>query len=1056
MKKRIICLLFFAGALTCSYSMNVSENFLVDFYKDPSGTNAEWNTSDGVLRLPRNISKILENETSTCTVTGTSERGWKFSVKEAGRIIALGRYSPLSNSENTTVHLWSDEGVCLATAAVSDSAGWSWADIPPVSVSTSSHYRVSVVCPANFTFFSTVIPFENQYLKLSSACFSAAAEGFPSIYSDVVSGAADVLFRTNYKTQAYGESSGYDTGAEFAKYLSYSSSQNLNSGTVNYFFSFSPDKSNWSSWKSNIGGFTAERYVKWRIELITPDNTKTPEVSALSIYNNSFPAPPELIYPPDEFYTNLTSCTFSWNNAYDPDSSALTYKLQLDDNTDFSSPDITIAGISTCTITVTGLSHGRWKWRALAKDDYDCESGWSDGLNVFVDTMSPFKTENLNASSVSENGAVKLRWTSPVDYTFNIISEYAVYIASSGFISPEEPEVNMIPGPAPPLSPGNYEAFVVSGLAEGTTYFFALQSKDCAGNVSELSNVVSFLTNAPPEVTITQPAGSEVFSKSISVGWSVSDPNPEDIFHDVKIFLSKNSGISFEMIEEFNSVDISQWEWNATGAGNGSTFRLKISAADSRGLEGVSSQTGDFTINDNNTPPSCSLIKPVEGSIQTGDAGIEWNFYDGDSFDRVYFDIYISSDGAFQTPVAEKFCFADSLHEGTTAFILNTSGYPDGGNYSIRIVATDGILSSETVSGVFSIWNTNRPPLNFSLVEPEDGSTVSALTPTFRWEAAGDPDTAYGDELFWHLYVYTSTNPETLVYDIPGISTASFTITALNDFTTYFWRVEAEDSSGEVRLGDGTFSFYVRWSELIFDGEAVKGYSADMPASSCLAAEEVSNYDSVTTADERAGESPAMKLLDGKTYKIELKDSVTGEVLDSSAMTFTLIFSYDGLSVISPSTVKVFRLGQENSWEFMENQQIDRQKKQITVTTAGLSYFRLLSYAATLGAVGEVRNFPNPFNPPNEETEIEYVLTVDAQMEFEIFSPAGELVKKFSIPQGLDGSSGSPTGITNTVRWDGKNGKSQVVSSGIYILRLTAKPVPGGVCERKRLIGVLK
>jgi len=1060
MKKRILSLLFFTGILTTFlHSMNVSENFLVDSYKDPTGTNAEWNTPDGVLRLPRNTSKLLENETSTSTVTGNSERGWKFSVKEAGQIIALGRFAPLSNSENTTVHLWNDAGVCLATATVNDSAGWSWAVIPPVNVSTSSNYRVSVVCPANFTLFSTAIPFENQYLKLSSACFSAGKEGFPSIYSSVLSGVADVLFRTNYGTHAYGESAGYDTGAEFAKYFSYSSSQNLNSGTINYFFSFSPDGSSWSSWQSNIAGDIAERFVKWRIELITPDETKSPEVSSITIYNNSFPAAPLLIYPSDEFYTSLTSCTFFWNEAFDPDSSGLTYKFQLDDNTDFSSPDITIAGISTCTVTVTGLCHGKWKWRMLAKDDYDCESGWSDSLSVFVDTMSPVKTENLNASSASENGAVKLRWTSPVDYTFNIIAEYSIFITSSGFGSLDEPGIFNIPGPAPPLSPGNYESFVVSGLTDGTTYFFALKSMDCAGNVSELSNAVSFLTNAPPDVTITQPFGGGVYSKSITVKWNVSDPNPEDILCDIKIFLSKNSGISFQMIKEFSSVDINQWEWNTLTAGNGSTFRLKIAAVDSRGLEGVSSQTGDFTINDNDTPPSISIIKPLAESVQTGDAEIEWSFSDGDSFDNVYFDLYISSGGASQTPVAEKFGFADDMHGGTTAFVLNTSGYPDGGNYSIRIVATDGILSSETVSGIFSIWNTNRPPLDFSLTEPEDGSTVSAITPTLKWEAAGDPDTAYGDKLYWHLYIYTSTNPETLVYDMSEISTASFIIpnrSALNDFTTYFWRVEAEDSSGEVRHSSETFSFYVRWSELIFDDNNVKVYSPDLTAESYLTAEEVLNYDSAATADERAKDSPIMKLLDGKKYKIELKDSVTGNVLDSSAMTFTLIFSYAGLSVISPSTVKVFRLGQENMWEFVENQQIDEQKKEITVTTAGLSYFRILSYAATSSAVSEVRNFPNPFNPPNEETEIEYILTGDAEMKFEIFSPAGELVKKFSIPPGLDGSSGNPTGITNIVKWDGKNGKSRVVSSGIYILRVTAKPVSGGLFERKRLIGVLK
>jgi len=72
-------------------------------------------------------------------------------------------------------------------------------------------------------------------------------------------------------------------------------------------------------------------------------------------------------------------------------------------------------------------------------------------------------------------------------------------------------------------------------------------------------------------------------------------------------------------------------------------------------------------------------------------------------------------------------------------------------------------------------------------------------------------------------------------------------------------------------------------------------------------------------------------------------------------------------------------------------------------------------------------------------------------LEFEIYSPFGELVKKFSAS-----GAGTPTGTTNIITWDGRNGHGSVVANGVYILNLTVHPSSGGEQSRRRLIGVLK
>ncbi|PIU18875.1 MAG: hypothetical protein COT16_00915, partial [Elusimicrobia bacterium CG08_land_8_20_14_0_20_44_26] len=266
--KKTIALLFIAFNLTSNlHSVTVSEDFSADTYKDAAGTNAEWDTSAGVLKLPRYTSSIFDGDSSTITLATSAEFGWRFFVKEPGEIISLGRYFANQGIANSVVHIWNDEGVCLATATVPDTAGWSWSDIAPVAVSTGVYYRVSVVCSERAAVFNIEIPFENAYVKLTSACYSGGATGFPSSCGGVLSGTPDFQFRTFYRTYAQGRSKGYDTGGNYAKYLSYSASETLNSGTINYSFSFSADNSNWSQWQSDITDIDSNKYVRWRIEL---------------------------------------------------------------------------------------------------------------------------------------------------------------------------------------------------------------------------------------------------------------------------------------------------------------------------------------------------------------------------------------------------------------------------------------------------------------------------------------------------------------------------------------------------------------------------------------------------------------------------------------------------------------------------------------------------------------------------------------------------------------------------------------------------------------------
>ncbi len=1051
MKKILILFCFAAGVCASSSAMTVSEDFATAVHRDSIGTNADWDTGDGVLRLPSTRSKLFENENSDDMIPVNREAGWRFRVAVPGAIIGLGRYLPSSDLETYTLNLWSDEGDCLATALVSGTTGWAWTEIEPVRLSTSSFYRVSVVV-SDGAVFSLPIPYENDYIKLSSACVSSGTDGFPDISTGVITGVPDILFRTNYQTYAEGRSNGYDSGTSRARYLSYSVNHEISSGTINYEFSFSTNSIVWFGWLTDIGDYVSYRYVRWRAILTSPDPSKTPELSLITINSNSFPEPAVPASPPEEFYINYTTPTLFWNEAYDPDSENILYRLQLADNSAFVSPLIDSSGIDALSLPSSGLSQKTWFWRLKARDGYSDESEWSETFTFFVDLSPPLQIGDLDAITGSANGEIQLLWMSPSDPPFDNLAGYEVFYASFSFTEADIASVNSIPGPSP-QSPGNLENLTIPGLQNNAEYFFTVRSRDTAGNISPVSNFASALTNAAPAVTVIAPFEGDTVSGNSDIVWQVSDPNSGDAFHDIRIFLSNDGGITYTLLHELSDVSVDRWTWNSALSGNGAFFRLKISASDSGGLSGTSAETGDFSINNNDNAPTASVKKPQAGNIETGLMLIEWDFEDINFYDRVYFNLFIST-GPSASPqlIEEKLYFAEGLRKGTTSYILDTSLYSDGGDYEIIVEVSDGVLVSSAVSGKFSVWNVNHSPLPFSLLSPEDSGEVSMLTPEFVWQGNGDPDLPSGDSVNYRFLVYSSTFPETVLLEVFPVSTNTYAISntsILSDFTTYFWQVFAEDSQGGERMSGETFSFYVKWSQILCGRLSVQ--SPDLPPTAYIDAAEVS--DSLTSlADEAASVSPIMTIPGGPSYKIELKNSLNGAVADASAYTFNLVFDYDGLDVVAPSTTKLFVLDEANGkWAVVNDQQIDIQARQVTAKVRDLSYFRILNYAAPASVSGDVKNYPNPFSPLIENTEIECVLTEDSVLEFEIYSPFGELVKKFSAS-----GAGTPTGTTNIITWDGRNGHGSVVANGVYILNLTVHPSSGGEQSRRRLIGVLK
>ncbi|MBC8196245.1 MAG: T9SS type A sorting domain-containing protein, partial [Candidatus Marinimicrobia bacterium] len=85
----------------------------------------------------------------------------------------------------------------------------------------------------------------------------------------------------------------------------------------------------------------------------------------------------------------------------------------------------------------------------------------------------------------------------------------------------------------------------------------------------------------------------------------------------------------------------------------------------------------------------------------------------------------------------------------------------------------------------------NSSPSDFSLLTPLDDEVIDTTTITFNWEASEDVD--LNDSLSYQLEFGESIDSLLIVY--LGADT-TYTLSDLNDNTTYYWKVIAEDLTG--------------------------------------------------------------------------------------------------------------------------------------------------------------------------------------------------------------------------------------------------------------------
>lgn len=188
--------------------------------------------------------------------------------------------------------------------------------------------------------------------------------------------------------------------------------------------------------------------------------------------------------------------------------------------------DVTL--ILNHSVSLSGLTGGtKYYYRAKSRDSAGNLAASGDQTfntltPVVADSIPPSAITNLGATSVTVNSAI-LSWSAPGDDGgVGTAAAYDIRYAASVLTEASWASVTQSSGEPVPLVSGSAQSFTLSGLNPGTTYWAAIKTKDDADNLSGLSNVIQFSTNALP------PSGGSGASGSAggAGGSSAADTTP--------------------------------------------------------------------------------------------------------------------------------------------------------------------------------------------------------------------------------------------------------------------------------------------------------------------------------------------------------------------------------------------------------------------------------------------------------------------------------------------------------------------------------------------------
>ncbi|MFB3895460.1 MAG: hypothetical protein ACE14V_04070 [bacterium] len=404
----------------------------------------------------------------------------------------------------------------------------------------------------------------------------------------------------------------------------------INFGSPNY-------STSWDTTTTAIQGseFVTGTYY-WRI--IAQDTSLSENTSAtwtVSILNRP-PTVVNLIEPNNATNTNDHTPPFIWSTATDPDGNAIEYSLQVDDNSNFSSPEYEVAfGSATESIPVTEIGTGYYYWRVISRDSLGAETTsavWT--LTIMNRAPSAVTLIAPIDSTTTSSHTPTFVWSTATDPDAGDTLEYQVQLATDTEFA--TPVYTNTFGTATEATPG-------TDLPTGAFYWRVI-SRDTSGaqNVSGIWTIA--ILNRPPEaVTLISPLDASSTNNHLPqfIWSSATDPDPGDIL-DYQIEIDDNPSFSSPIYQNaFGSVTEATPDSDLP---NGTLYWHIIS----RDTSFATNTSAPWLITfENRVPNPISLITPSINTSNNRTPTFIWAGGDPDPGDVVTYRLQVWADAGF-------------------------------------------------------------------------------------------------------------------------------------------------------------------------------------------------------------------------------------------------------------------------------------------------------------------------------------------------------------------------------------------------------------------------
>lgn len=367
----------------------------------------------------------------------------------------------------------------------------------------------------------------------------------------------------------------------------------------------------------------------WSVRLFSPWRWISLD-SCTGVSKAPVPAP-VLSAPSDWENTSNTTPTFVWENSLPADN----FELQVDNDADFSLPEIWVVITSTSYTPATGLVDNLYYWR-VRQWRSNSSSPWSSVRRLRVDTIAPDKPIFVSpGEGENDNYVPTLRWVPPPENSLPLV--YRLQISTSPYFETVRVDTGWTIN----------DNFWTPSALEDNLYYWRVAAMDNAGNSGAFSSARSFRIDrvAPSVPTSLLPDNGATVEKTPVLSWASVQENSLPVVYMVQV--AQTSDFTVGLIQSSTTenfwicppLEETVWYWRVRARDNAGNYspwtdtRWFLVSPRWRPLESLTSSLGalvSWRINETWTPTilSAPAWRPVDVWTVAVNTSASWRLVD--------------------------------------------------------------------------------------------------------------------------------------------------------------------------------------------------------------------------------------------------------------------------------------------------------------------------------------------------------------------------------------------------------------------------------------------